>query len=364
MVRPMSRPSRHVAIDQALLAQVAAHPRDLVATVAGLIGVSRQTVAARARVLIADGRLAKSGSSTRPLYALGPRRVLSRRYRLAGLAEDAVWRNDVAPLLASVAANVLDICHYGLTEMVNNAIDHSDGQWLTLDACADEDQIALSVDDDGMGIFRKIARHLDLPDERLALLELAKGKLTTDPARHTGEGVFFTSRVFDRFAIRSAGLLFNHDDVDPDDVLRDHDHAQTGTQVSMRIARNATRTLRSVFDRYSSGPDDYTFERTVVPVRLARIGEENLVSRSQAKRLLQRVDRFRRVVLDFTAVALIGQGFADEVFRVFANAHPEVELSAVNAEPDVRAMIARAGGRIATDSDGDDLRQTTLDFHG
>jgi DNA-binding Lrp family transcriptional regulator len=358
----MPRPSRHAEIDLALLAQVAAHPRDLVTEVASQVGVSRQTVVARVRALIADGRLAKSGSSTRPLYALGPRRVLSRRYPLTGLAEDAVWRNDVAPLLAGVASNVLDICHYGLTEMVNNAIDHSGGQWLTLDAWANEDQVVLIVGDDGVGIFRKIAQHLGLADERLALLELAKGKLTTDPARHTGEGVFFTSRVFDRFVIRSGGLLFNHDDVDPDDVLRDHDHEQTGTQVTMMIARNATRTLRSVFERYSSGPDDYTFERTVVPVRLARIGEENLVSRSQAKRLLQRVDRFRRVVLDFTGVALIGQGFADEVFRVFANAHPEVELSAVNAEPDVRAMIARAGGRIDADSDGEDAQLSTLDF--
>jgi len=358
----MPRPSRHAEIDHALLAQVAAHPRDLVTEVASQVGVSRQTVVARVRALIADGRLAKSGSSTRPLYTLGPRRVLSRRYPLAGLAEDAVWRNDVAPLLAGVASNVLDICHYGLTEMVNNAIDHSGGQWLTLDAWANEDQVMLIVDDDGVGIFRKIAQHLGLADERLALLELAKGKLTTDPARHTGEGVFFTSRVFDRFVIRSGGLLFNHDDVGPDDVLRDHDHEQTGTQVTMMIARNATRTLRSVFERYSSGPDDYTFERTVVPVRLARIGEENLVSRSQAKRLLQRVDRFRRVVLDFTGVALIGQGFADEVFRVFANAHPEVELSAVNAEPDVRAMIARAGGRIDANSNGADAQQATLDF--
>lgn len=358
----MSRPSRHAEIDSALLSHVAAHPRDLVNTVASQIGVSRQVVVVRVRVLIADGRLAKSGSSTRPLYALGPRRVLSRRYPLAGLAEDVVWRNDVAPLLAGVATNVLDICHYGLTEMVNNAIDHSDGQSLTLDAWANEDQVLLIVGDDGVGVFRKIARHLGLPDERLALLELAKGKLTTDPTRHTGEGVFFTSKVFDRFLIGAGGLLFSHADVDPDDKLLDHDHERKGTWVLMLISRNATRTLRSVFERYSSGPDDYTFERTVVPVRLARIGEENLISRSQAKRLLQRVDRFRRVVLDFTGVALIGQGFADETFRVFANAHPEIELSAINAEPDVRAMIARAGGRIDTDSSAEESHQSTLDF--
>lgn len=358
----MARRSRHVETDHALLAQVTAHPRDLVSTVAAQIGISRQAVVARVRTLIADGRLLKSGSGTRPIYALGPRRVLSRRYPLAQLAEDVIWRNDVAPLLAGVAANVLDICHYGLTEMMNNAIDHSAGQWLMLDALVDENQVALIVSDDGVGIFRKIARHLDLADERLALLELAKGKLTTDPDRHTGEGVFFTSRAFDRFAIRSGGLSFSHAAVDQDDVLRDHDHEQAGTRVSMMISRDAVRTLRSVFERYSSGPDEYRFERTVVPVRLARIGAENLVSRSQAKRLLQRVDRFRRVVLDFTDVALIGQGFADEVFRVFTNAHPEVELSAINAVPDVRAMITRAGGKIDAESADEDSPQSRLDF--
>jgi anti-sigma regulatory factor (Ser/Thr protein kinase) len=281
----MGRPSRNDEIDQALLALVGVHPRDLVATVAGQVGVSRQAVATRARALIAAGRLAKSGS-TRPLYSLGPRRQVARAYSLSGLAEDEVWRIDVAPLLEGVAANVHDICHYGLTEMVNNAIDHSDGQRLWLQMEVDEDDVALLVRDNGVGIFRKIARHLNLPDERLALLELAKGKLTTDPARHTGEGVFFTSRVFDTFSILSGGLVFNHRDGDPDDLLFDLDRGEEGTSVLMAISRTSQRTLSGVFERFSGGPDEYSFERTIVPVRLARIGEENLISRSQAKRLL------------------------------------------------------------------------------
>src|SRR3546814_15239266 len=132
--------------------------------------------------------------------------------------------------------------------------------------------------------------------------------------------------------------------------------------VLMSILRTTTRTLRSVFERFSSGPDDYTFERTVVPVRLARIGEETLISRSQAKRLLQRVDRFRRVVFDFSGVALIGQGFEDEVFRVFAHAHPEIVLSAANTEPQVKALIVRAGGQVQDDLFDSNPSRATLDF--
>jgi hypothetical protein len=110
----------------------------------------------------------------------------------------------------------------------------------------------------------------------------------------------------------------------------------------MAIETDSKRTVAEVFTAYSSGPDEYAFAKTVVPVRLAQVGDQNLVSRSQAKRLLQRIDRFRNVVLDFSDVGSIGQAFADEIFRVFAIAHPEVELVPTNAVPEVQQMIRRA----------------------
>jgi uncharacterized protein (DUF1330 family) len=79
------------------------------------------------------------------------------------------------------------------------------------------------------------------------------------------------------------------------------------------------------------------------------MGDENLVSRSQAKRLMRRVEGFRTVVLDFDDVATVGQAFADQVFRVFANAHPDVELVTVHAVPQVQQMIRRA--ELARDRD-------------
>ncbi|MEO7067656.1 MAG: DUF4325 domain-containing protein [Rhodanobacter sp.] len=247
-------------------------------------------------------------------------------------------------MLRGLPANLVDIAHHGLTEMVNNAIDHSEGRHLQVTARRDTERVTLWVIDDGIGIFRKIARALDLPDKRLALLELAKGKFTTDPRRHTGEGVFFTSRMFDNFQIVSGDLVFDHDGAEEDDLLYDREvpRVRRGTTVVMMISLLSERTVKQVFDEFSSGPDDYDFAKTVVPVRLAKVGDENLVSRSQAKRLMQRVDRFRCVVLDFDAVNMIGQAFADEVFRVFANDHPQVELVAIHAMPEVQQMIRRA----------------------
>lgn len=77
-------------------------------------------------------------------------------------------------------------------------------------------------------------------------------------------------------------------------------------------------------------------------VKLAQYGNDQLISRSQAKRLLARVELFKIVIFDFSGVDFIGQAFADEIFRVFAIQHPEVELTAVHANNKVKQMIERA----------------------
>lgn len=345
----MARPSRSVEIDAALLQAVATHPRDLVGMVAAQLGLSGARVSTQVRKLVADGYLRKNGT-TRPVYTMGHNRRLWQRYPRKGLAEDTLWSAQLSPLLRDVPRNVLDIAHHGATEMINNAIDHAEAAHVVVHMDLRDGKLLLAISDDGVGIFRKIARALELPDERLALLELSKGKFTTDPRNHSGEGVFFTSRMFDSFQIVSGGLVFSHEEGHGKDVLFDFDDTpQNGTVVFMSISTASVRTAKQVFDEYSSGPDEYAFAKTVVPVRLAQVGGENLISRSQAKRLMQRVDRFRHVALDFSGVTAIGQAFADEIFRVFAQAHPEIELVPVHVVPEVQQMIRRA--EVARDHD-------------
>ncbi|MBU1862219.1 MAG: STAS-like domain-containing protein [Candidatus Omnitrophica bacterium] len=66
------------------------------------------------------------------------------------------------------------------------------------------------------------------------------------------------------------------------------------------------------------------------------------MARSQARRILFGLDQFKCIVLDFKDVAGIGQGFADEIFRVFQNAHPDISFEVVNANESVQFMIARS----------------------
>lgn len=174
-------------------------------------------------------------------------------------------------------------------------------------------------------------------DEQQAALELAKGKLTTDEQRHSGEGIFFTSRMFDVFSIFSRGFAFLHENNDWIAETEDSENTN-GTAVRMKINLESTRTTHGVFDQFASG-EDYGFVRTMVPVKLAKYGDENLVSRSQAKRVLARLERFKIVLLDFKGVTTIGQAFADEVFRVFNLTHPNVQFEVIHANNKINKVI-------------------------
>ncbi len=300
--------------------------------------VSRVTAAKALKQLVVDGWLDSSGG-TRPTYRLGRNREVMRTYLLPNIDEHIIWEHDFRPYF-EFPDNIANIAHHGFTEMLNNANDHSSGKHLTVLMRLKEEMLTIVVMDDGVGIFEKITRALNLPDARLAILELSKGKFTTDPANHSGEGIFFTSRMFDQFQIEANRLHYDHDIRDRHDWLLELDLPDHGTSVYMAIPINSQRTTREVFEAFTAG-NDYGFDKTVVPVRLARIGNENLVSRSQAKRLVARFEGFKIVLLDFSGIAEIGQAFADEIFRVFANSHPLVELVEIKTSHEVQQMIMR-----------------------
>jgi anti-sigma regulatory factor (Ser/Thr protein kinase) len=303
--------------------------------------ISRQAVNRHLRQLAAEGIVEGSGNTRNRQYQLKNLAGNLFQFGLSGtLEEDKVWRQNARPLLNDIPENVIGICQYGFTEILNNAIDHSEGQdvfvWVSRTAA----RATMIIRDNGVGIFNKIKRELKLDDERHAILELSKGKLTTDPARHSGEGVFFVSRAFDKFSIMSGDLFFGS--VQTRDYLLDVTETTQGTSVLMDISIFSPRKLKDVFDQYASDQSDYGFSKTHLKVSLARYGDENLVSRSQAKRLLTRLDRFKEINFDFEKVDTIGQAFADEIFRVYQREHPQIVVSWINATAEVTQMIMRA----------------------
>ena len=324
-----------------ILEHVASHPSDIVRTTAQRFGISRQASHKHVARLIDDGFLVVTGATKSRQYAIAVFERWEKSYALAGLEEDRVWTDDIEAQLGALPENALAIWRYGFTEMLNNAIDHSEGSNVTVLVAKTAKGCQVMITDDGIGIFHKIKQAFKLADERHAVLELAKGKLTTDPKRHTGQGIFFTSRAFNRYTILSQGVYFDHE-LDSEHDIIGNIGAHTGTLVRMELKNHTSRSMKKIFDQYSSDDEEYRFSKTVVPVKLAQYGEDQLVSRSQAKRVMARVDKFEIVLLDFDGVKSVGQAFADEIFRVFTREHPSIELVPMRANSEVKRMIARA----------------------
>lgn len=330
-------------VDWALLRALAEHPQDLVRHVSQEVGLSRQAVHRRVSKLIEWGWVTGEGETRARLYRWRP---LLRVAVPPGLAEDRVWRESLLPALAHVPQPALEILAYGVQEVINNAVDHSAAQELVLVLKPFPDSTEVYVEDDGVGVFRKLVRAFSLEDERHAAFELSKGKLTSDPQRHTGEGLFFTSRACDRFLLWSGSVCLGHAEgawnVTEDLQLVEEAEHRPGTAVRLCVHHTTERSLPELFERFTIDRDVPEFARTSIVVKLAGREGESFVSRSQARRIMARTHLFSEVVLDFDALESIGPAFADEIFRVHRCEHPELSISTRNTTARVDGMIQRA----------------------
>ncbi len=325
-----------------ILHNIEENPKHITKMAMEKFGISRPAAMRHINTLVNDKLLEVHGKTKGRWYELLP--IKERKYKFqpdGALGEDRIWRENFLPELNDLKKNVKDICAYGFTEIVNNVLEHAEASSCTAYLAIWINRVDFIITDDGVGIFNKIRKDYGLVDDVEAILELSKGKLTTDPDHHTGEGIFFTSRSFDRFAILSGKLQFTHFLDNSDWLVEDEEHPQDGTVVSLRISSNSDRTLKEVFDHYTTD-ENYGFTKTRVPLILAKYGEEILISRSQAKRVVTRFEQFKEILLDFEGVNQIGQAFADEIFRVFQNQYPEIKLVPINTTMAIDNMISRA----------------------
>jgi DNA-binding transcriptional ArsR family regulator len=308
-----------------------------------LLGISRQAVHLHLKALIERGAVLREGRTRGAVYRASagkkkaPAASFRRRYRLAGLEEHEVYRELEAflGLARALSPAAREVARYSFTEMLNNAIDHSRSTYGNVEAAVGDYSFRFRVRDHGQGAFHTIAAKFALPDEAAAVGELLKGKTTTMKEKHTGEGIFFTSKVADRFTLRSHRIELTFDNLAPDIVVAEK-RSLRGTEAAFEISRRSRRTLAEVFAAFAPEEFDYRFEKTRVHVRLYR---DAAVSRSEARRMLHGLDRFREIVLDFEGVKAVGQGFADEVFRIFRRDHPATEIRVVNLSPSLEPAL-------------------------
>ena len=305
------------------------------------LGVSRQMAHRILSRLVDEGILVRSGAGRSVSYRDSGGLPFVRRYPRAVIAEDRVW-SDVSSACRAVGTlskPARSILQYAFTEMLNNAIEHSAGREIELRFEGASEGLAFVIADDGVGVFANLRKMLHLESDLVALQELSKGKLTTLPAGHTGEGIFFTSKAARIFEMSSQGLRWTVDNA-VSDMAVGSSSVRRGTVVRVEIARKPRRTLAQLFAEYT---DDFAFTKTRIVVKLFTIGTR-FISRSEARRVLANLEKFRSVGLDFSGVKEIGQGFADEVFRVWKASHPTIKLEAASMSAPVAFLVRRAKG--------------------
>ena len=270
--------------------------------------------------------------------------------------EDKIYDERLQRHLTECGQEAQRIWQYVCAEMLNNAIEHSRGSRIRIILRKNVLYTSMVIEDDGVGVFRTLMDYMaghgwDEPSEEDALVELYKGKITSDASAHSGEGIFFSSKAVDAFAIWSGAKVYKCRGGEMQAVIENHllSYASRiegiGTMVMMALENETSRKLAEVFDMYADV--DEGFIRTMIPVKEACISGEP-VARSQARRICNRLAEFKEVILDFDGVEIMGQGFADEIFRVYAAAHPQVILYPVNMEREVARMIRHVGrGRLA-----------------
>ncbi len=314
------------------------------------LGITRQTAAQHFRELVAEKKLVKLGTTLDARYVpfgspqvekIAPAIFFKITSRLRGLDEDRLFERAALKLnlQKKLSEKTFRIIQYAFTEMVNNAIDHSRAVSVTVEIHLMGGEALFKVRDKGIGAFESVRKRFHLKDHYEALEHLMKGKQTTDPKRHSGQGIFFTSKAADLFCLRSARLKWVVDNLKEDVFVEENKSCRIGTEVTFRIRCYASRNLKTIFEAFSN--EDYEFDKSKILVRLSP-KQGDYVSRSEAKRLLFGLEKFKRITFDFRKVKSIGQGFADEIFRVFKTQNPSILIVPQNMGPAVKFMVGRA----------------------
>jgi hypothetical protein len=198
--------------------------------------------------------------------------------------------------------------------------------------------IRFTVADRGVGIYNNIMKKKHLSTTIDAIQDLLKGKETTAPQAHSGEGIFFTSKIADHLTIKSFEKKIVFDNTEEDIYVKDVRPVK-GTRVDFVVSLQSKKKLADLFSKYTD--ESFQFSKTGVKVKLYH-KDVDYVSRSQARRILTGLEKFKTVELDFHSVETIGQAFADEVFRIWQTGHKDVEFVIKDANENIWLMIKRA----------------------
>jgi len=320
---------------------------------------SRQYVHRIVKKMVANGELRAKGSGrARKYITTNLNHIDLKKISLKKLtSEESLWKKisqEEYPWIESLPKRIFDILQFIVTEMVNNVIDHASAKNVSYHFSQEEDYIQGIIQDDGIGVFQKVKKQLNLESHLIAAQKILEGKTTTARDAHSGEGIFFSSKAAGLFTLEANGLSLIVDNYyKKDTTVKNIDENSTeehvqkkGTAIRFHIFVDDARKLSEIFQAYTND-DTYRFDTTKITVQLYTINTQ-FVSRSEAKRIMTSLaeKEFDRIIFDYQHVTHIGQGFADEIYRVSKNIWPHITIDSINMNDVVKMMVNHAQASI------------------
>lgn len=329
-------------------------------------GLTRQALHRHLSSWVLEGRLQRQGRARATRYLPGPGNSscppesrprgrapagLGRTYRVEGLSPQAAWR-DLQAWLGSQAPGIGDtalaVLEWVTCELVANGLAHAQSPYLSLRAHADSDRVALALADAGLGAFETLRRKLGASSALDALQWLSNPPATpaAGPPDPACRGLRSVSHMVELFELDANGFEWSVDNALGETAVSEVPEVPRHSSGTGETGGAGTEVRVSVALDTQTHPADILAHRPAIHgtrVLALRDFGRRLFTRSDARRLLEGMDLYAEIVLDFDGIEGTGLGFVDELLRVWPIRHPLTRLRVQGAGAAVAFMLRQCG---------------------
>ena len=330
-------------IKQFILNNIPLHQKDIIYTAVNQFGISRQAALKHMNALIDNNMVMAYGKTRDRRYKLIPQVNYNKIIPIDSdfILHDVLQENFLIHL-ESLPKNIFQICEYSIEALVNNIVEHSQASNLYVKLFLTYSDLNIIISDNGSGLLDNIRSKLDLEIVELAALELAKGQITTNLLKNSGEALNTIFHLFDKVEVDSSGYgivyLSNREQWDIK-----YSTQKQGTRVHLQINPNSNRTCDKIFQKLFNKKE----QCIRLPISLLKGPKKNsLISKQQAKNIFWNIGSINTIQFDFYNIDLIGPAFADELVRQSISINSDVSIEWINANDTIDLLMKRALKRI------------------
>ena len=322
-----------------ILDNLSSHEKNIVHAAINKFGVSRQAVNRHMINLIKENKIVAHGNTKGRHYELMPQANYSKKISMEDIKGSRKFLDDfILPHIELLPKNIYEIFEYSAGSLINNIVDHAKATSVYFKIFINHEEAHLVLTDNGVGLFENIYKGLSLSSTQMAAMEIAKGNVTTDPDRHSGDELNTIIHLFDKAIIDSANKSLRYFNNNNCWEINPSRH-QNGTRIHLQINPNSDRTCADVFHRIFKKEK----KKIRIPLNLLNMSEKKIVnSRSYAENILRNIDNYKKIEFDFNKIDLISPAFADELARKTKEKNQFADIAWMNTNKTVEMLLVRA----------------------